>query len=117
MLLSAGCDQPDITKPEPLIPEDTYIDLLAEMQLIRVWHSTNPDSINADSLTGLVYNRYSITEEQFLQSHRYYEQFIKEQQDRVSKAINRLDEEIQSIENQEVEADSVETSPDSTVTE
>lgn len=78
-------------KPEHLIPEKEYIDLLVEFQLIRSYRENAvTDSADVDSLIQAVCKRYSITIEQFRESHKYYQQFPQKQKERVEKAIEEL---------------------------
>lgn len=91
MLLSvSGCsDRPP--KPDWLINEDTYIDLMVELQLIRSYGETSSlDSLTVDSLTDEVFQKYETTDSIFVQSHNYYQQFPKKQKIRIEKAIERL---------------------------
>ncbi len=93
-----GCLGPDkIPKPENLIPEDQYIDLMVEMQHITTYRDAQPDSIRADSLKAILYNRYKVTEEQFLESHTYYQKHVDGQLARVDEALKRLKNEKQII--------------------
>lgn len=89
ILLGSCSDNPQ--KPNNLIGEDKYITLLVELQLVRTYdQNANVDSLTVDSLTSEVFEKYDITGEQFRKSHKYYQQFPKEQKGRVDKAIERL---------------------------
>lgn len=78
-------------KPDQLIQEDEYIDLMVELQLVRSYGETNSlDSLTVDSLTDEVFQKYEVTDSVFVQSHNYYQQFPKKQQTRIEKAIERL---------------------------
>lgn len=78
-------------RPDNLIAEDTYIDLLVELQLLRSYaESKQTDSLTIDSLTSEVFDRYEVSDEVFRSSHNYYQQFPKQQIDRIEKAIERL---------------------------
>lgn len=91
-----GCDGSE-TQPDNLIQENTYIDILVELQLIRTHHNAMPDSIDADSLKQLVYEKYQIDEEQFVSSHQFYQKQVKEQLNRTDEAIKRLENEQRKI--------------------
>lgn len=98
MLLLAGCvGNKEVPEPEDLIAETNYIDLLVEMQHIVTYRNSEPDSVNADSLKQLVFIRYGVTEDQFLNSHEYYQSQVSEQLIRVDEAIRQLDMEQQYI--------------------
>ncbi|TYP92715.1 protein of unknown function (DUF4296) [Fodinibius salinus] len=82
-------------KPTNLIPEDRYITLLIEKQLVRTYTEFNKtDSTKIDSLANAIYEQYDITEEQFQDSHHYYQQFPEEQKKRISRAIEQLKQEL-----------------------
>lgn len=91
LFLSAlGCSE-DPSKPDQLIKEDKYIDLMVELQLVRSYGETNSlDSLTVDSLTDEVFQKYKTTDSAFVQSHNYYQQFPEKHQIRIEKAIERL---------------------------
>lgn len=90
MLTILGCsDRPP--KPERLVEEDKYINLMVELQLVRSYGETNSlDSLTVDSLTDEVFHKYEITDSIFVKSHNYYQRFPEKQQTRIEKAIERL---------------------------
>lgn len=91
LAVSYSCVGPeDIPEPKNLLSEDIYIDLLVEFQHIITYRNSNPDSVNADSLTALIYDKYQVTEEEFLVSHKYYQKHVEEQIDRIDKALQRI---------------------------
>ncbi len=86
----ASCSE-DPDKPEDLISEDNYIDLIVELQLINTFsQSSLADSISADSLIDATFEKYGINREQFAASHNYYQDFPEEQKTRIDSAIERL---------------------------
>lgn len=86
--------------PENPIEEDTYINLLIELQLLKSYQeSIPPDSVDVDSLKGLIFDKYGVTEQQFRVSHSLYQQQIDQQQQRVVRAIDSLKMEIGGEEN------------------
>lgn len=86
----ASCGQ-DSQKPKNVIAEDTYIDLLVELQLVRSYAQNAPtDSLVIDSLTNRVFEKYEISGKTFWESHNYYQKFPKKQKTRIDKAIERL---------------------------
>lgn len=89
VLTAAGCN--DKTPPH-LIAEDTYIDLMVELQLLESYVSFNqPDSLTIDSLRNEIFRHYEVTENQFTTSHKYYQDHdIRAQRDRIGKAIEAL---------------------------
>ena len=91
LLLSLLSCSENSSKPDKLIEEDKYIDLMVELQLVRSYGENNSlDSLIVDSLTDEVFQKYEITDSVFVQSHNYYQQFPKKQQKRIEKAIERL---------------------------
>lgn len=85
ILLGCGDD-----KPSNLLAEDTYIDLLVELQLLRSYQQNHPDASGIDSLRTVIFDKYHTTEVQFKQSHQYYQQDIDRQSERIKEAIERL---------------------------
>lgn len=91
LLLSTGCGDDQPRPPENLIEEDRYIELLAELQMIRSYQEFLPrDSTTVDSLIGVVYDKYDISREQFIESHNYYRQDLEGQVERLDEAIERI---------------------------
>lgn len=91
LLISLANCSGDSQKPKELIAEDTYIDLLVELQLVRSYGESNyADSLTVDSLTTEVFERYEVSDSVFYQSHQYYQQFPEEQEIRIDEAIERL---------------------------
>jgi len=92
LLLLVGCmgnDTPE--KPKNLIPEDKYVSLLVELQLIRSYQQNAPvDSLTIDSLTTAAYQKYDVNKALFQKSHQYYQQFPKEQKERIQQAIEQI---------------------------
>ncbi|MAL17414.1 MAG: hypothetical protein CL670_15520 [Balneola sp.] len=84
-------------RPDNLIAEENYIDLLVEMQHITTYRNAMPDSVNADSLKSLIYDKFGITEEEYLTSHQYYQKQVDRQLIRVNEAVRRLEGEEQYI--------------------
>lgn len=81
--------------PKNLIDEDTYINLLIELQLLKSYQeSVPPDSTNIDSLKSLIFNKYNVSELVFRLSHDYYQKQVGEQRQRVVRAIDSLRKEI-----------------------
>lgn len=101
-----NADNP-ISKPDYLIPESEYIDLLIEMQLAKIVFNSEEEFTNADSLINTIYEKYGISEEQYQTSHAWYQSDFIEQQRRIGIAKDRLLEERAQI---EVPPDSVQSS-------
>lgn len=87
----AGCTDDSPEKPKLLLAEDTYIDLMIELQLVRSYGESNSlDSLIVDSLTQEVFQKYQVSDSVFVQNHNYYQQFPSEQQQRIERAIEQL---------------------------
>ena len=91
LLISCVHDQ-HVKKPDDLIEEDLYIDLMIEMQHIITYKNAEPDSVNADSLKNMVYQKYGITDQQYRNSHEYYQQQFNAQTKRIDEALLRLED-------------------------
>jgi hypothetical protein len=94
MLLLSGCIGPEeIPEPKNLIDENNYVDLMVELQHLKTYQNAYPDSVNTDSIKAIIYDRFGVSEEQFLSSHAYYQKHTKEQIGRVNEVINRMEQE------------------------
>ena len=89
LLLFAGCTRQ--STPSGVIGEEKYIDLMVELQLFRSYVRTVPsDSATIDSLQTEIFNKYNVTQQEFRQSHEYYQQQYVQQKERIDKAIEQL---------------------------
>lgn len=90
LLFTVACeDSPQ--RPDQLVPEEKYISLLVEMQLVRSYEDTGHiDSLYADSLRDKVFEEYGVSSDAFWDSHLYYQKFPEEQKERIDEAIERL---------------------------
>lgn len=73
---------PRIAEPAELLPDSVYISLLANMQLIQVWNSSS-DTMALDSLKQKLFSTFGVDEQQFLDSHRYYQSDFEGQRARL----------------------------------
>lgn len=113
----SGCSgQLTPEKPDNLIPEDRYIDLLVEMQNIQSYRNAEPDSVNADSLKMLVFKSYNVSDSQFLASHKYYQLQPDIHLAQIDSVLERLDNEeleirafIDSVQSEKQKRDSIKT--------
>lgn len=105
IFILASCSD-DHQKPDNLIDEDTYTDLMIELQLIRSYgENAETDSTTIDSLTSGVFQKYDVSAEAFLESHEYYEHFPEQQKARTEEAIERL--KMDQVENTDIPADTL----------
>ncbi|HYW34175.1 MAG TPA: DUF4296 domain-containing protein [Balneolaceae bacterium] len=89
-ILLAGCRSHRKT-PKNLIPQNKYINLLIELQLLKSYQQEQrPDSSTVDSLRKVIFKKYDVTQQQFEKSHKYYQQHVKAQNKRINEAIERL---------------------------
>lgn len=81
------------TKPPPdLIPKDTFIKAMADLELNMAYYRATKDSVKADSIREEIFNQYSITEAQYLQTRAYYQR-TGQQHDIIKKSLDLLNEE------------------------
>lgn len=76
--------------PESLLAEETYVDLLVELQLLRSYARTLPDSADTDSLQAAIFQRYDVDAGRFRLSHDYYQKNLEAQKRRIDRAIEEL---------------------------
>lgn len=90
LLAAASCSKQAET-PKNIIKEDMYIDLMIEMQLLKVYQlQSKIDSTQVDSLMQAIFQQYDITKQQFKQSHQFYQNQLKNHDKRIETAIDRL---------------------------
>lgn len=97
VLLGIACSNNDhiAEKPDNLLNEEKYVDLLFEMQMLKVLQYYFPPQDTVDSLKRAIFDQYEVEEDSFIESHRYYQSHLDEQLERVDKVIERLKDEIQ----------------------
>lgn len=89
LILTSCFNQND--RPSDLLPEKTYINLMVELQLLKSYQERQrSDSTNADSLRNAIFKKYGASEQRFSESHRYYQEDIEAQRERISQAIEKL---------------------------
>lgn len=89
-LLISAC-QSQNKPPENVIEEDVYIDMLAELQLLKSYsQSMTQDSAAVDSLEIEIYDKYGVSRERFQESHQYYNSQYEAQKKRIDEAIERM---------------------------
>lgn len=76
--------------PDSLLPEETYVNLLVELQLLRSYARTLPDSVGTDSLQAAIFQRYDVDAGRFRLSHNYYQKNLEAQKKRIDRAIEEL---------------------------
>jgi len=87
----ASCEQTQETNPPlNLLPEPTYIDVYIELHLFNALVQAVDTVMNQDSLKSELFNKYSITEKDFIASHSYYQSQTLLQQARLDTAVARL---------------------------
>lgn len=108
LVIFAGCSN-SVQQPDSLIPEEKYISLLAELQLVRSYaENASTDSLSTDSLITVIFNKYNTSNAVFTESHNYYQQFPKDQKERINKAIELLKmDRVESDTTQTVSSDSL----------
>ena len=84
-------------KPDNLIPEDLYINLLVEVQLLDAYIYTTDTLTNYDSLKLALFDHYEITEEQYRQSNAWYQSNIESHIARLDSVDRMLAREIEAL--------------------
>lgn len=89
-VLLAGCDR---DRPDDLIEEETYLDILLEMHLLAaIREMDGGDEERYLAGQKAVLSHYRITRDQFQRSHSWYHRDMHEQQLRYNTVRQRLDE-------------------------
>jgi hypothetical protein len=90
-LILISCEENlEIDPPENLISEATYIDLYVELHLFNALVEAVDTVMNQDSLMNELYEKYSVSEQSFRESHSFYQSQTQQQQVRLDTASARL---------------------------
>jgi hypothetical protein len=106
-LLSACQDDPN--KPEDLIREPVYIDLLTEVFLIQSIAELRGIEENKDSLYTVIFDQYNVTRDQFDRSHTYYQRQGEAQVARADSVRDMLRREREALMRARFQSDESET--------
>lgn len=96
----SGCEE---NEPNFLIEEDTYILMFAELAIIDQYDPNLLKNETKEDIRNLVYQKYGVSKQDFRQSHKYYEEDIDAQLDRLEKVNLILREERDAIDQLERE--------------
>jgi len=80
-------------RPDDLIPEDLYLDLLIELEMAHSFFVNSEDSLKVKEMISGVFEHYGITPDRFERSHAWYDSDIDAQILRYRRALDRLNEE------------------------
>lgn len=97
LLIAGGC-QKDPLKPEDLISETHYVDLLTDIFLQEKLISMTDQEESQDSLRRELFTAYEVTQEQFERSHTWYQRQARDQLARIDTVQARLRAERDTVE-------------------
>ncbi|MEX1062316.1 MAG: DUF4296 domain-containing protein [Balneolaceae bacterium] len=92
LFLAAGC-RPEPQKPDNLVQESVYTNLLAELYLTKNFVESVGLLEKEDSLQAIVFDHYDVTREQFEESHKFYQRQVPDQVARIDSVRNMLQRE------------------------
>lgn len=96
-----GPDRPE--RPDDLLDEDRYIDILAELHIVQALEDTYQDTTLHEQALERVLENYDVRHQQFQSTHNYYMRADPgRQRERMEKVRERLNHELQTI-NEEVQ--------------
>ena len=90
LLALYGCEE---NEPDYLIEEDTYILMFAELAIIDQYDPNLLRNRTKEEIRDIVYQKYNVSKEDFRRSHKYYEENIDAQLNRLKKVNLILREE------------------------
>lgn len=94
-LLFAGCRTSD--KPEDMMAESEYTELLMEVFITQNLIQLKELTEKRDSVMTDLFDRYGVTEDQFIRNHEYYQIQANDQKERIDRIRDRLREEREKI--------------------
>ena len=95
LVLFTGCESDG--KPDNLIPEDKYTELLLEVKIMENVIQMKNLEENRLSVLDSVFHHHDVTFEQFQKSHEYYQRQTEAQLQRIDKIRDKLREERRSL--------------------
>ena len=95
-----GCSADKPEPPRDLIPEDQYIHILVEYEMVQSFEFMHGDSVNVRQLVDSVMQHYGVSRKQFERSHNFYQQDVQAQKERYKKALETLRQEMVRMEDQ-----------------
>lgn len=87
----------DNPKPDDLLAEDVYLNVLMEIQMLDALVYTTDSLPDIDSLQSQIFKEYELDQERFQRSHVYYQQDVEGQIVRLDSALKMLEAERQYI--------------------
>jgi len=93
LLLISGC-----RGESPTIDEETYMKILAELELIYVFQTHTGEKERTAGLIKEVWSKYQVDEEEFLSSHFLYEKDTTDQIRRIRTITEKLTRKHQTLE-------------------
>ncbi len=91
LILSISCDQEiELEPPENLLDEASYLDVYIELKLFDAMIQAVDTVQNQDSLRMELFKYYGVSEENFKESHAYYQSQSALHQIRLDSATSRL---------------------------
>lgn len=95
LTLFLGCkEEYSFSKPEPLLDEETYMDIFYDLELLRASQSRGIKGLIIDSLYKEVFKKHETDTLLFTKSHEYYQSQIIQQQVRVDSLLARIEKEL-----------------------
>lgn len=91
-LFLAACNGEAELIPDDVIPEETYIKMLIELEMAHSFKVLPEDSVYVVRLLDGVFEHYGVTLDQFERSHEWYARDTHEQLRRYRRAIDKLNE-------------------------
>ena len=87
------CEKVEVQPPKDLIPKETFVKLMAELQLVQVMYNLRMDTVRTVAIRDSVLRDYKIDLEQFYESEVYYHHDVVLYQKMLNDAMDMLNEE------------------------
>lgn len=97
LLLFAGCAEKRQQKPYDILREDTYLNLMIELQMLDALVFTSDTTIAADSLKRELFSKYEVDQAMYDHSDAYYRKDIEQHRVRLDSALRMLKKEQQRL--------------------
>jgi len=85
---AVSCNDPE--RPEDLVDEDIYVEIFTELVIIQQLNDEQLGPVSREYLIEQVYDKYSVSEDQFNRSHYYFQRQPDRQIDRIEQVESRI---------------------------
>lgn len=93
----AACSSAETEGTASILPEQTYLNVMVELQLLDALVFTSDSTLSRDSLKQVLFDEYKIDQSTYEEADRFYRSDIQEHQARLDSALRMIKREQQRL--------------------